>query len=419
MLTQHPLQKKILIDVQRRVLAGAGQQMYYGIKDIALRIPLDQIKFAAAFFNGNKAPVIGHIGQQPGHDRGFAGAGGAGNADGHPISDTGSQKVKHFSSGTAGVQQFFFTDGLLVDNTDGGIDAYIRIHNGSFIHRNTDVLVQKSHNAGHGVINDHAAGVEHPADHIDGVLGRTEFIRDLDATPTGFDHFNVVVGVDVDLLNTGLIDPFLQKGVAGHVFIELGTQFFCREPVKGIFAFDNVVFHQFFQQFFFTDGLLVDNTDGGIDAYIRIHNGSFIHRNTDVLVQKSHNAGHGVINDHAAGVEHPADHIDGVLGRTEFIRDLDATPTGFDHFNVVVGVDVDLLNTGLIDPFLQKGVAGHVFIELGTQFFCREPVKGILSLDNVVFHQFFEQTCGTLCIAFPSFGNGGGMFFGKIPLYIL
>ena len=99
--------------------------MYYGIKDIALRIPLDQIKFAAAFFNGNKAPVIGHIGQQPGHDRGFAGAGGAGNADGHPISDTGSQKVKHFSSGTAGVQQFFFTDGLLVDNTDGGIDAYI------------------------------------------------------------------------------------------------------------------------------------------------------------------------------------------------------------------------------------------------------------------------------------------------------
>ena len=248
MLTQHPLQKKILIDVQRRVLAGAGQQMYYGIKDIALRIPLDQIKFAAAFFNGNKAPVIGHIGQQPGHDRGLAGAGGAGNADGHPISDTGSQKVKHFSGGTAGVQQFFFTDGLLIDDTDGGIDAYICIHNGSFVHRNTDVLVQKSHNAGHSIINDHAAGVEHSADHIDGVLGRTEFIRDLDTAPTGFDHFNVVVGVDVDLLNTGLIDPFLQKGVAGHVFIELGTQFFCRESVKGIFAFDNVVFHQFFQQ---------------------------------------------------------------------------------------------------------------------------------------------------------------------------
>ena len=108
-----------------------------------------------------------------------------------------------------------------------------------------------------------------------------------------------------------------------------------------------------------------------------------------------------------------------MLGRTEFIRDLDTAPTGFDHFNVVVGVDVDLLNTGLIDPFLQKGVAGHVFIELGTQFFCREPVKGIFAFDNVVFHQFFQQACGTLCIAFPSFGNGGGMVFGKIPLYIL
>ena len=52
-------------------------------------------------------------------------------------------------------------------------------------------------NAGHSIINDHAAGVEHSADHIDGVLGRTEFIRDLDTAPTGFDHFNVVVGVDV------------------------------------------------------------------------------------------------------------------------------------------------------------------------------------------------------------------------------
>ena len=63
MLTQHPLQKKILIDVQRRVLAGAGQQMYHGIEDIALCIPLDQIKFTAALFNGNQAPVIWHIGQ--------------------------------------------------------------------------------------------------------------------------------------------------------------------------------------------------------------------------------------------------------------------------------------------------------------------------------------------------------------------
>lgn len=43
----------------------------------------------------------------------------------------------------------------------------------------------------------------------------------------------------------------------------------------------------------------------------------------------------------------------------------------------------------------------------------------ILSLDNVVFHQLFEQACGTLCIAFPGFGNGGSMVFGKIPLHIL
>ena len=104
--------------------------------------------------------------------------------------------MKHFSGGTAGVQQFFFTDGLLIDNTDGGIDAYICIHNGSFVHRNTDVLVQKSHNAGHSIINDHAAGVEHTAHHINGVLGRTEFVRDFDAAPAGLDHLDVVVCVE-------------------------------------------------------------------------------------------------------------------------------------------------------------------------------------------------------------------------------
>lgn len=50
----------------------------------------------------------------------------------------------------------------------------------------------------------------------------------------------------------------------------------------------------------------------------------------------------------------------------------------------------------------------------------QEQVLAVMKLELLPsFHQFFQQACGTLCIAFPSFGNGGGMVFGKIPLYIL
>ena len=94
----------------------------------------------------------------------------------------------------AGIQQLLFGDCLLVDDTDRGVDAHIRVYNGRLIHRDTDVFVQKAHHTGHGVVNDHAAGVEHTAHHINGVLRGGKLVRDLDAAPAGLDHFDVVVG---------------------------------------------------------------------------------------------------------------------------------------------------------------------------------------------------------------------------------
>ena len=173
------------------------------------------------------------------------------------------------------------------------------------------------------------------------------------------------------------------------------------------------------QQLLLGDCLLVDDTDGGVDPYIRVHNGRLVHRDTDVFVQKAHHTGHGVVNDHAAGVEHTAHHINGVLRGGKLVRDLDAAPAGLDHFDVVVGVDVDFLNAGLIDPFLEERVTGHILIELFTQFLGGQPLNGVFTLDDVLHHQLFEQCGGPLGVALAGLGNGGGVIFSKIPLHIL
>ena len=248
MLTQNPLQEEVLVNVQSRIFAGPCQQMNDGVQDITVFVPLDQIKLAAAFLDGNETLVVRYIGEQPRHDGRLSGAGRAGNAHADTIPDTGHQEMKHLSCSAAGVQQFLLADRLLVDDTNGGVDTNIRVYNGRLVHRDTDVFVQKAHHTGHGVVNDHAAGVEHTAHHINGVLRGGKLVRDLDAAPAGLDHFDVVVGVDVDFLNAGLVDPFLEEGVPGHILIELFTQFLGGQPFDGVFPLDNVLHHQLFEQ---------------------------------------------------------------------------------------------------------------------------------------------------------------------------
>ena len=248
MLTQNPLQKKVLVDVQSRILAGAGQQVNDRIQDVAVFVSFDQIKLTAAFLDGYETLVVGYIGEQPGHDGSLAGTRGTGDAYTDAVPNTGHQKMKHLSRGAAGIQKFLFRDRLLVDDTDGGIDANIRVHDRCLIHGNTDVLIQKSNHAGHRIVDDHAAGVEHTPYHINGVLRRRELIRDFDAAAAGLDHLNVIVGIDIDFFDAGLVDPFLQKGVPGHIFIELLAKLLGGQPADSIFAFDDVLHHQFFQQ---------------------------------------------------------------------------------------------------------------------------------------------------------------------------
>ena len=63
MLTQNPLQKKVLVDVQSRILAGAGQQVNDRVQDVAVFVSFDQIKLTAAFLDGYETLVVGYIGE--------------------------------------------------------------------------------------------------------------------------------------------------------------------------------------------------------------------------------------------------------------------------------------------------------------------------------------------------------------------
>ena len=77
----------------------------------------------------------------------------------HTLTPYRMQAIRKWSisaGGAAGIQQLLFGDCLLVDDTDRGVDAHIRVYNGRLIHRDTDVFVQKAHHTGHGVVNDHA-----------------------------------------------------------------------------------------------------------------------------------------------------------------------------------------------------------------------------------------------------------------------
>ena len=52
--------------------------------------------------------------------------------------------MQHLRRGAARVQQLLFRYCLLVNNTDTGINPHIRVHYGRFIHRDTDIFVEKA-----------------------------------------------------------------------------------------------------------------------------------------------------------------------------------------------------------------------------------------------------------------------------------
>ena len=173
-----------------------------------------------------------------------------------------------------------------------------------------------------------------------------------------------------------------------------------------------------FQELLLGYGLLVHDTDGGVHSNVRVHDGGLVHGNADVPVKEPDYRGHGVVNDHAAGVQHAPDYVYSVLRGGEPFGYLDAAPAVHDDFNVVVGVDVHLLHVGGVDPFLQKGISRHVLIEFGAEFFRGESLQGDPALDQVLHHQLFQDGGGALGVPVPGACYGGGMVLGEVALYV-
>ena len=88
-LAKDPLQQEVLVDVQSRILAGAGQQVNDRIQDVAVFVSFDQIKLTAAFLDGYETLVVGYIGEQPGHDGSLAGTRGTSDAHTDTVPNTG------------------------------------------------------------------------------------------------------------------------------------------------------------------------------------------------------------------------------------------------------------------------------------------------------------------------------------------
>ena len=81
------------------------------------------------------------------------------------------------------------------------------------------------------------------------MLQRLETVGDLHGAPAAHYDFNIIKGIDIDLLHAGHIDPFFQKGDAGHVFIEGVAQFLGGKPVDMVGAADDVLGDKFPQEF--------------------------------------------------------------------------------------------------------------------------------------------------------------------------
>ena len=162
--------------------------------------------------------------------------------------------------------------------------------------------------------------------------------------------------------------------------------------------------------------LRVDDSNGGGDAHILIHQRRLEHSNTDILAEVAQDGGTGVVQHHTRHMKHTADHIDGMAGTVEMFIQLDHLPIGVQHLDVPPGVDVDLLNAGPEDILGQKAKFRHFCVEGIHQSIC-----GIsFDRNTLVLHILGDIPLDlAFRILVPTIGDQGGVFAGDILLHFL
>lgn len=162
--------------------------------------------------------------------------------------------------------------------------------------------------------------------------------------------------------------------------------------------------------------LRVDDSDRGADSHILIHQRSLEYCDTDIFGEMAQYGGAGIVQHHTGNMEHPADHIDGMVGAVEVLLQLDHLAAGIQNFNITPGIDIDLLNTGAEDVLGEEAKLGHLGVESVHQLFpgqipdSNSPVLDIFA--DVSLDLLLGIRSHTIC-------DEGGIFAGDIFLNIL
>lgn len=137
---------------------------------------------------------------------------------------------------------------------------------------------------------------------------------------------------------------------------------------------------------------------------------------TDIFGEMAQYGGAGIVQHHTGNMEHPADHIDGMVGAVEVLLQLDHLAAGIQNFNITPGIDIDLLNTGAEDVLGEEAKLGHLGVESVHQLFpgqipdSNSPVLDIFA--DVSLDLLLGIRSHTIC-------DEGGIFAGDIFLNIL
>ena len=124
--------------------------------------------------------------------------------------------------------------------------------------------------------------------------------------------------------------------------------------------------------------------------------------------------GAGVIQNHAADVEHPSNHIDSVLGAFKAFLQLDGAAVGILHLNVFPRIDVNFLNAAPEDVFGQKSKLRHFGVEGVRQLAAAHAVYRDTAVLDVLGDVAFELRLGILAAC----GDEGAVMFGDVLLHL-
>ena len=124
----------------------------------------------------------------------------------------------------------------------------------------------------------------------------------------------------------------------------------------------------------------------------------------------------GVIQHHAGGMQHPAHHVDGMLGAFKPLLKLLCLPTCILDLDILPAVDVNLLDAGPEHIPGQKGELRHLRIDGVHQILSAHALHG----DPVVLHIFGDIALDLGLGILPAFiHDQRGILAGNILLYLL